>query len=273
MATQNPPHNVDPTAPQPAPVPVHTPAASGVVAAEAEAEKPELKIYSRSTFFYWWPIWAFGYAMALITWLGGQPITIAQEGTPLGQVKPVLIHPNQALGVTFVVVFFVVLMITNVAVRGVWSVVVILAVAFLALLMLYFGLWDPILAALPELRVYANMGFYVLISTVMLAVWLFTFFVSDRLNYWKITPGQMTYQHVVGGGEKAYDTRGMVFEQLQQDVFRHWLLGFGSGDIHISTTGARREEIYIPNVLFVHHKVELIRRLIAMKPDQHIPVA
>jgi len=239
-------------------------------APDARGPKRGLRIYSRSSFFYWWPIWACGYIMALITWMGGTKVNeLAPPGVELGHVKQVMIHPNPYLGVIFTVVMFLVFMITNVAVRGVWSVVVLLAVGFLAVLFAWLGLWDPILAVLPELAIYANLGFYVFLSTLMFIVWLFTVLVSDRLNYWLITPGQMTYEHVVGGGEKTYDTRGMVFEQLQEDLFRHWLLGFGSGDIRISTTGARKEELYVPNVLFVNAKVKKIQQLIAMKPDQH----
>jgi len=228
-----------------------------------------LKVYSRSSFFYWWPIWAVGYALALATLIGGVKVTLAPDGTRVEDVKQVLFHPNHTLGVVFVVTFFLVMLITNVAVRGVWSVVVILAIGFITVLMAYFGLWNPILAVLPDLAIYANLGFYVLVSTAVFAVWLFSFFVSDRLNYWLVTPGQITYNHVVGGGEKSYDTRGMVFEQLQEDFFRHWLLGFGSGDIRISTTGARKEELYLSNVLFVNWKVKQIQQLIAMKPDQN----
>jgi hypothetical protein len=60
----------------------------------------------------------------------------------------------------------------------------------------------------------------------------------------------------------------MVFEKHRQDLFRHWVLGLGSGDIQISTTGARRETLNIPNVLFADSKVGEIQKMIAMQPDQ-----
>ncbi len=60
----------------------------------------------------------------------------------------------------------------------------------------------------------------------------------------------------------------MVFEKRRQDLFRHWVLGLGSGDIEISTTGAGRETVSIPNVLFVDAKVSEIQKMIAMSPDQ-----
>jgi hypothetical protein len=98
-------------------------------------------------------------------------------------------------------------------------------------------------------------------------VWAFSVFVYDRMSYWRVTPGQMTYEHVIGGAAKSYDTRGMIFEKRRQDLFRHWVLGLGSGDIEISTTGAKRETIHIPTVLFVDSKVAEIQQMIAVRPD------
>jgi hypothetical protein len=235
--------------------------------------QPKLKLYSRSSLFYWWPIWVVGYVLMLVTWLGAVSVPLTTEATPPNEVKTVLIHPSATPGIVFVAVFFLVLLLTNVAVRGVWSVVVLLTIVFLIVLMSSWGLWEPIFKILPELRIYANPGFYLVISTLVFGVWLWTVLVSDRLNYWQVTPGQVTHQHVVGGGEKSYDTDGMVVEQLQDDLFRHWILGFGSGDLRISTTGARREEFSLPNILFVNSKVEQMQRLIAMKPDQDAPTS
>ena len=57
------------------------------------------------------------------------------------------------------------------------------------------------------------------------------------------------------------DTRGMLFEKAGQDLFRHIILGLGSGDMRIVTTGARREEILIPNVLFVDSHLRAMQQL------------
>jgi hypothetical protein len=50
-----------------------------------------------------------------------------------------------------------------------------------------------------------------------------------------------------------------------------YVLGLGSGDIEISTTGAKRETVHIPNVLFVDSKVAEIQQMIAMRPDMYTP--
>jgi hypothetical protein len=63
----------------------------------------------------------------------------------------------------------------------------------------------------------------------------------------------------------------MSVEKKRDDLFRHWILGLGSGDIHISTTGARQAEFFVRNVLFVSTKLQKIQRLASMKPDEHLP--
>jgi hypothetical protein len=224
-----------------------------------------MKIYSHSLLFYWWPVWAIGYVLAVVSWLGGVQVSLIPDA------PTVLISPQRSLGLLFCMVVFFVLLVTNISIRGVWSLVVILSLAFIILLISYLDWWESIFQLLPLLAVYANAGFYLVISTLVFAIWLFSVLVSDRLAYWVVTPGQLTYHQVIGSGDKSYDTTGMVVDQQQQDLFRHWILGFGSGDIRVSTTGARREEFVLQNVLFVNPKVRKMEKLSAMKPDQDKP--
>ena len=116
------------------------------------------------------------------------------------------------------------------------------------------------------------MGFYLLFATASLTVWLAAFFVFDRLTYWRVRPGQIIEQRLVGGGEHSFDTLGLVFERRDQDVFRHLLLGLGAGDLLLTSNGARKETISIPNVLLVDSKLKAIQQLISVKPD-HVPAA
>jgi hypothetical protein len=224
------------------------------------AQDQELLVYSHSNFFYWWPVWVTGYIMALITWLHAQPVQ-------LGDTK-VLIDTNKNLGVIFTLMFFLVVLITTVTMRGLASVVAILSFAFGVLLLAYLGWWETVLNWMGEVRIYMNMGFYVFFSTLVFLVWVFSVFIYDRLAYWKVRPGQITHERVIGGAERSYDTRGMVFEKHREDLFRHWIIGMGSGDIKISTTGAKRDTIYVPNVLLVDSKIDAIQRMISVQPDQ-----
>jgi hypothetical protein len=250
-----------------APAPVQFAAQPAAVPAPAheqphEEQLHELRIYSHSTFFYWWPVWLTGYIMALVTRIDGQHMELGHTG------QFVWMHTSKNLGVLFTLMFFLVILITNISLRGMASVVAVLGAAFGALLLAYFGLWEDMLNWMGKVSIYMNMGFYVFFSTLVFIVWAFSVFVYDRLTYWRVTPGQLTHDTVIGGAQKSYDTRGMVFEKHRQDLFRHWVLGLGSGDIQISTTGARRETVSIPNVLFVDSKVGEIQKMIAMSPDQ-----
>jgi hypothetical protein len=219
----------------------------------------ELFLISHSNLFYWWPIWVVGYIMALITWLGGDHIRI-------NATTEVWMHPDKNLGVIFTIIFFLVILITNVSVRGMASVVVILGGIVVVLTLAYFGWWNAVLNAFGALAIYMNLGFYVFFSTVVFLVWGFSFFIYDRLSFYRIRPGQVTHENIIGNLERSHDTRGMLFEKHQSDLFRHWILGFGSGDLEITTTGAKSETFYIPNVLFINAKLDIIQRMIAAKP-------
>ena len=67
--------------------------------------------------------------------------------------------------------------------------------------------------------------------------------------------------------DKSYDTDNMILLKRQDDLFRHWIIGFGSGDLHMQTMGGRGVDMNVENVLFVIDKISRIQRLIATKPD------
>jgi hypothetical protein len=96
---------------------------------------------------------------------------------------------------------------------------------------------------------------------VLLAIWALTVFVFDHRTYVVVTSGQVRVCLAIGAGETMYDTTGMTFSKRQDDLFRHWIIGLGSGDliIHRSNT---TQEIDMPNVLFVGAKIKEIERLI-----------
>jgi hypothetical protein len=248
---------VSPAPPPPAPqtITINVPRTEPV---EHREESTGVRLYSHSTFFYWWPVWVVGYLMAMITWVGGHTEAIGGAH--------VLIHPNKNLGVIFTLTVFLVILITNVTMRGTASLVVLLGAAFLTLLLAYFGLWGELLTWAGLVALYMNLGFYVVFSTLVFGLWGVSVFVYDRLSYWQVLAGQITHETVVGGAQRSYDTRGMVFEKQRSDLFRHLVLGMGSGDLVISTTGAKPETVAVPNVLFLGSKLRQIQHLIAMKP-------
>ena len=96
---------------------------------------------------------------------------------------------------------------------------------------------------------------------LLVIIWAVTVFIFDHRTYVTVTSGQVRVCLAIGAGETVYDTTGMTFTKRQDDLFRHWIIGLGSGDliIHRSNT---TQEIDMPNVLFVGSKIKEIERLI-----------
>jgi len=223
----------------------------------------EVRVYSHSMLFYWWPVWAVGYLLAFVTRMWGEkvPFTVG------GHTTEVWFHPSGSLGVIFVFTLVLVIIMTHFAVRGVASLTVIVTAIAVVLFIAYFGWWDTILNAVADLTIYMNLSFYLFFSTAVFAVWAAEVFIFCRLDYYVFRPGQMVHVTVFGGGEEIFDTRSCVVTKMRDDLFRHWVLGLGSGDLHAATTGARKADFVIHNVLFVGTKLEQIQTLVAMRPD------
>lgn len=48
----------------------------------------------------------------------------------------------------------------------------------------------------------------------------------------------------------------------RDDLFRHWLLGMGSGDLVIRIGGTNARTVELPNVLFIRSKLVTAQRLL-----------
>jgi hypothetical protein len=250
----------------------------------------EIRVYGHTALFYWWPVWFVGFIMALVTAMNEDRSIIVPhdytavkklandeleivnpKGTTTSKRKPEYMHSSKNLGVIFTIVLVLVIAITNVPLRGLSSAIAIVLILLFTVLLAWLHWWDDILEALGKLSIHMNLGFYLFFSTALLIAWLLVFVFYDRLSYWRITPGQITHDYVFGGGQKSYDTEGMAFEKLRDDLFRHWVLGFGSGDMRMfpmTTAGnATKDELSVQNVLFVGAKLRRIQDLIAQKPD------
>ncbi len=222
--------------------------------------EPEIRVYSHSRILYWWPVWGCGYVMAALTNLYGHPQQIGNT--------PELFHESSNLGVIFLLTVTMVVVITNVTIRGLASVVAILSMALGALLLAYFHQWDAVLEWLGNRKIHMNLGAYFWFSSLIFVVWAFTVLIVDHLSYWRITPGQVTRENVFGASSKSYDAGNMVLEKLRDDLFRHWFLGLGTGDLQIRPFGPQQDVILIPNVLFLGSKVRRIEHMVATQPEK-----
>ena len=257
-----------------------------VVAPEAAPHHgPELRIYSHSTIFYWWPVWLVGFVMAALTYSDGSRAAIVPRGSTYDQASHAIVLPANAdhpgvegseigelsagsknLGVVFTMTLLLVVFITNTPLRGLWSAIAILLVAVMTVTFAWLGLWPQILAFFGRISIHMNMGFYIVFSSLLFLLWISVVFGFDRMQYWKFRPGQLTHESLFGGGQKSYDTSGMLFEKLRDDPFRHWLLGMGSGDLVINTSGAQREKLQISNVLRLDRILNRLQDMVSERP-------
>jgi hypothetical protein len=263
----------------------------------------EVTVYSHSSLFYWWPVWVIGYILALLTFFapnsglmeiapkGSERLRKAQvtitgkdENKTLNDRNVVALAPDKdflepndphlkmstskGYGVIFATILLVVIFITNVPLRGMWSVMIIMAIVMLSIIFALAGYWDKILGAIKLLDIRINAGGYMFISTGLLLLWLFAFFFFDRQLYIKFVPGAMKVCLEIGAGEKQYDTIGMTIERERSDLFRHMLLGLGSGDLIVRTSGADRHEFRLNNVLAINRKLKIIEDMQRVRPDR-----
>ena len=181
--------------------------------------------------------------------------------------KPEIFHASRNLGVIYTLLFLLLIVITSTNVRGMRAALIIVGLSFVTLLFAYVGWWEEILGFLSRESIYMNRGFYLFSSSALCVIWLVTVFFIDHLSFWRFRPGQITHEYLGGIVDKSYDTDNMILMKRQDDLFRHWIVGLGSGDLHMETMGGRGVEENVPNVLFVIGKMSKIQRLIATKPD------
>lgn len=260
----------------------------------------EIIIYSHSALFYWWPVWATALLMAMLTWVNGGRMAIVPAGSVAAKVetektygqildedgKPsnksekldgryvvvapsektvdtphLHMHPSKNLGVLFIVILLVIILISNVPLRGLWSLIVVLGIVLISVIFALADVWSTLVTYFFLLQIHINMAGYMAIAIVLFIVWAFTVFMFDRRRYLVISTGQVRVCEAVGAGEQMFDVTGMSVQKRQDDLFRHWIVGLGSGDLIIPATGSHKE-IDFPNVLFIGSKIREIEKLI-----------
>jgi hypothetical protein len=267
----------------------------------------QIVIVSHSNLFYWWPVWAIGFVLFLLTYFDGHRMAIVPHGTKSiekedfylpdegvpqkGKVmsRGLLVFPqgntippdrtdptklqdpylraslHKSYGVLWTTVLMLVIVITNVPLRGMWSFVVIMLVILFSIIFALAGWWETILHTLDLLDIRINAGGYLFVSLILFFIWLVTMLFFDRQIYMVFTPGQFKVRTEIGGGEQVYDAVGMTLQKQRSDLFRHWILGLGSGDLIVKTSGAQAHQFEMDNVLFITKKVQQIEEMLKRK--------
>jgi hypothetical protein len=263
-------------------------------------------VIGHSALFYWWPVWLLGFIFAGLTYFANVHMALVPGDAALIQIKEATLekdgaeplkggeavystkkfprtmrgdeetyampymHPSKSLGLVFVLVMLLVVLLTNIHMRGLWSVITIITLALGSVILAQLGWWDKIVHNFRLLAIHINMAGYLFIALTLFGIWLVTLLFFDKQTYLIFTPGQLRVRQEIGGGETAYDTTGMVFQKRRSDMFRHWILGFGSGDLVIRP-GAGKDPIELHNVLNVTRRVKEIETL--LKERQVVAVA
>lgn len=290
----SPPGYVAPTTATPYATQPAVPVAPVTAPTEAVADG-EIRIYGHNNLFYWWPVWVVGFLMAALTYVDGHYMAVVPEGTkaerwqgPDGNMRDVLVPPEKAklppagasnddatpgirvaannnYGVIFTFTLVLVVMITNFTLRGMASLIVIAFIVIVALLFAQLGWWDQIFRSLGNLDVRMNAGGYLVFAVPLFVIWLFSTYVYDRYTYLIVTRGQVRIRKEIGDGELAVDSTGLTLEKKRDDLFRHWLIGLGSGDLHIKTGGPANLDFELYNVLFLSSKMARIQDMLREK--------
>jgi hypothetical protein len=253
----------------------------------------ELKIVSHSNLFYWWPVWAVGFLLSALTAVEDYRLAVLPAGTTVeevndrqfvlhltkppsaslaeaaraagGQAFPLYVSADKNFGVLYVVVLLLVIFITNTPLRGMWSVFVIALILLLSLVLALFHLWEPVLESLGHIHIHMTLAGFLVPSAILFLFWLVVVFIFDARRYVVFTQGQIRVHQDIGGSEQVYDATGMTFRKRRSDLFRHWVLGLGSGDLVINTGGAQPQHIELDNVLFVGRKEQQIADLMKLR--------
>ena len=283
--------NPTPPSPQPAPTPPPPPPRHPGKPTGADEE---IRVYQHAGLFYWWPVWFFGFLFALLTYLGDHHMAIVPVGTKAvaadaqghdrivldakhklvtrkdenGKVVPadptIYVTQYHSMGTFFLLVLLIVVFITNISLRGLWSLVVVISIVMSSIILYLAGYSSAIIDRLTNLSIYINLGGYLLMALSLFALWMFNMFFLDRQLYVVFTPGQVRMRLEIGGGEMIYDTTGLVVQKQRSDFFRHWILGFGTGDL-ILRFPKTDHPVELHNILFITKTLRKIEQLVQEK--------
>jgi hypothetical protein len=262
-----------------------------------------LVVYGHSNLFYWWPVWAAAFVMAAWSYFDGQQMAVVPpqsvvvyeaevEGFP--EPRTALVAPpgkefplapgteterngkpkapasmtvarGNGLGVIFALVLLLTVVVSTLTFRGLVSVIVVAVLVAVVFALALLGYWDDIFRFFGGMDIRMNAAGYLFIAVPLFVIWCVVTFWYDRQHYIVFDEGQIRYVREVGESEMVVPSGGAIVEKKRDDVFRHWLFGFGSGDLQIRVGGQNGQAIELENVLFIGGKRQLINDFLQKK--------
>ncbi len=224
-----------------------------VIRPAPQVEIDHIVIYGHSTLLYWWPVWLVSFILAGVTYAEGDRsggVTVSNTNVP---------------GAIFVVTLLAVAVSSTVLFRGMMSVIAVVSAIAVAVLFAWLGWWGEIVGFLGGLEIRINAAGYLCIGVPLFLAWLIVVCWYDRLHYITFGRGQIRYVQEVGDSEMVIPAEGAIVEKKRSDVFRHWVLGMGSGDLMIGSAGHNSPAIGLKNVLLIGRKLAVIKKLLREK--------
>ena len=185
-----------------------------------------VRLVFHSPLRYWWPVWLVAGIMFLTTYFSGE---------------------QGVYGIIFVTVLLIVIISPNLGNDEVaYFMVVITGIPAIAF------------ACMFQLPTEINATGFLVIGIPLFVVWFIDLWIVPKVSNVLITSKQIRVQEEIGDGtELVVDPHSLIVE-VQSGFLFQWVLGFGSGDMIIRTTGAEKREFVFRNVRFAWQKLGMI---------------
>jgi hypothetical protein len=250
--------------PDPAPQPGVRQQPSERQSRRATRDPNHVKINGHSDLFYWWVVWLYGAICVVFTYLHGFK---TQIGT-----KPIYIHQEPWLGISFTFLLCFVAIFTHARARGVYALVFLLIVALVVGGIHGTVGWGWFFRNFQHLSIHMNLAFFAVLSGVLFFAWAIMVSLAGRFAYMDVRPGQIFIKDM--NLETAIASQGTTIKARAGDPFMHYMLGlrwlgFGTGDIEIdyNAQGSRHTHV-LRNVWRASAKADRASRIFTMVVQQ-----
>ena len=220
------------------------------------------RIYEYSDLVYWWAIWFAALVCIVLTYAAGESIQIGD--------KALKVSPSPWVGIGFLVVMFSTLIFTQLRARGLYAIILMMAVAIIGLVVHITIGWTVIFDQLTLIKVHMNLAFYVVVFVVSFAVWFYTAIIHARLTYGLVNPGEMGWYSPLTGQFETYRPLNFHVGKRSDDIIVHKILGLGflglgTGDIDVKfdVPGGGSQHHVFKNVWRPGAKIARMEKLIA----------
>jgi hypothetical protein len=189
-----------------------------------------LRIYEYSDMVYWWAIWFAALVCMFLTYFFGESIQIGD--------KALKVHTSPWVGIGFLAVMFGTLIFTHLRARGIYAVIMVLAIALVGLIVHMSVGWTAIFDQLTLIKVHMNLAYYVVVFVVSFVLWFYIAFVHARLTFGVVNPGELGWRSPLTGQLETFRPLNFQVIKRSDDLVVHTLLGLrflglGTGDIDV----------------------------------------